>query len=299
MPTVNLQLNNNYSELDIFLKKHKAASGGNFTHTSISGIKNSYYIDESELEEFYEKYYDHTFIKNIGCYLTEGIKDCEVTPVKIDLDFRKYVDTDNEIPDRIYNIEDIYKICQRYMESMEEWLVTPDPIERNCFIMEKPNAVFDLDRKSGEIKKNEKGEKKIKDGVHIMFPYICTNTFLQLEFRNTVYKNIGDILDKYNYEESYAEIFDRAVIDRNNWQMYGSNKGKEFSTYKVTKIIEVYNNSFKDIDIDLQNYDNKKLLKLLSVRNKTEESMIKYEKKIILEEKEESCKLLEQKKKKI
>jgi len=298
MPTVNLQLNNNYSELDIFLKKHKAASGGNFTHTSISGIKNSYYIDESELEEFYEKYYDHTFIKNIGCYLTEGIKDCEVTPVKIDLDFRKYVDTDNEIPDRIYNIEDIYKICQRYMESMEEWLVTPDPIERNCFIMEKPNAVFDLDRKSGEIKKNEKGEKKIKDGVHIMFPYICTNTFLQLEFRNTVYKNIGDILDKYNYEESYAEIFDRAVIDRNNWQMYGSNKGKEFSTYKVTKIIEVYNNSFKDIDIDLQNYDNKKLLKLLSVRNKTEESMIKYEKKIILEEKEESCKLLEQKKKK-
>lgn len=295
MPTIPVLSHYNYSELDIFLKKHKATTGGYFTHTSISGYKNSYYIGTEELDEFYKYYHDHVWIKNLSCHLTEGIRDCDITPVKIDLDFRKYIKTDKDIPDRIYELDDIIKICQKYMEAIEQWLVSPDPVERYCFIMEKPNAVYDIN-KLGEIKINDNGERRVKDGVHIMFPYICTKTFLQLEFRNLVYKNVGDILDKYNYDESYAEIFDKAVIDRNNWQMYGSNKGKDFGTYKVTKILEIYKDSFKEID--LKEYDNAKLLRLLSVRNKTEESMIQYEKKSILEKNEETHIELEKKKKK-
>ena len=114
MPTVKLSINNEFSKLDIFLKKHKAVSGGNFTHTSISK-GGSYYIENSELDEFFEKYYEHIFIKKLPCHLTEGIRDCEVTPVKIDLDFRKYVNTNKDVPDRIYKMEDIIKICQKYL----------------------------------------------------------------------------------------------------------------------------------------------------------------------------------------
>ena len=294
MPTVKLSINNEFSKLDIFLKKHKAVSGGNFTHTSISK-GGSYYIENSELDEFFEKYYEHIFIKKLPCHLTEGIRDCEVTPVKIDLDFRKYVNTNKDVPDRIYKMEDIIKICQKYMEAMEEWLVTPDNVERHCYILEKPSPSFDLHR-NGEIKKNDKGEKRVKDGVHIMFPQICTKTYLQLEFRKIVLKNLGDLLDKYNYDEKNSEIFDRAVIDRNNWQMYGSNKGKEFLTYKVTKILEIYKDSYKHLDLD--KYEPQSLIKLLSVRNKTEASLVKYEKQLKLEENEESQKQLEKQKKK-
>ena len=57
---------------------------------------------------------------------------------------------------------------------MENWLVSPDTKERYCFILEKPHARYDMD-KSGNIKLNENGEKRIKDGVHIMFPYITTD----------------------------------------------------------------------------------------------------------------------------
>ena len=39
-----------------------------------------------------------------------------------------------------------------------------------------------------------------------------------------MYKTAGDVFDKYSFDNTYADVFDRAVIDRNNWQMYGSTK---------------------------------------------------------------------------
>ena len=292
MPSISVSVNDKYSPLDVFLKKNKASSGGAFTHTSISGMRGSYYISNERLDEFFNKYYDHVFVKNLPAYLTEGIRDCVVTPVKIDLDFRAWQKGDK--PKRLYEIEDIIKICQLYMESMEEWLVTPDPCERECFILEKEAPVYDKDKK-GEIKTNEKGERRVKDGVHIMFPKICTKTFLQLEFRNTVYKACGKILDKYNYDNGYADIFDRAVIDRNNWQMYGSSKNKESYTYRVTRIIEVYSDKY--INVDCKTYNSRQLVKLLSVRNKTLASLIKYEMKIKLDEMEEKQEAMNKKRK--
>ena len=117
--------------------------------------------------------------------MTEGIKDCLFTPIKIDIDLRYFQSSDLEEPVRIYEIEDIIKICQLYMEIMEQWVDTPDKEERRCFILEKERPRFDLDKK-GDIKTDDLGNKKVKDGVHIMFPYIITNTFLQLMFRKNL-----------------------------------------------------------------------------------------------------------------
>jgi len=283
MPSIKISNSPNYSELDIFLKQNRVGSNGTFTHTTISGLTGSYYIDETKIDKFHDIYNNHVFLKGLKAYLTEGIRDCQVTPIKIDLDFRKYKDVVE--PERLYDMADIIKICQRYMGAMEEWLETPDPEERYCFILEKKNPVFDTARKTGDVKLNDKGEKRIKDGVHIMFPYICTKTFLQLEFRNNVYKNIGEILDKYDYDNSYADIFDRAVIDKNNWQMYGSTKSQTSYTYKVTKILEIYKDSYKEVDIN--KYNSLELVKLLSVRNKDQEALIKYEKQAIVIDSEE------------
>lgn len=294
MPRIKLSINNNYSNLDVFLKKHKASvPNGTYTHTSIANPRGSYFIEEKEREEFFEKYYKHVFEEKLSAHLTEGIKDCQITPVKIDLDFRSWQSIDDGEPERLYQMEDIVKICQRYMVSMEQWLVNPDPCERECFILEKPKASFD--KKNGVIKTNDRGEKRIKDGVHIMFPYICTKTFLQLQFREFVFKNCDDILGKYKYDNSYADIFDRAVIDRNNWQMYGSSKGKDAYAYKVTKILEIYTD--KTNEINLKKYTDMELVKLLSVRNKDLESLIKYEMKSTMEELEEKQEAIRKRKK--
>ena len=301
MPKIKLSINNkSLSPLELFLKKHRANT--EFTHTSITNPPASYYIDpkNSQLQqEFFEKYYDHVFIKNKNAHLTEGIRDCHITPVKIDMDFRFWQEPQiNDKPKRIYDLEDIIKICQLYMKKMEQWFITPDPDERHCFILQKDNPVYDIDKKSKSPKKNEQEQLRVKDGVHIMFPYLCTETELQLIFRDDVYKSeeCDVILGKFNFDNAYADIFDKAVIDRNNWQMYGSSKNKDAQAYKVVKIVEIYENDYKEIP--LNTYTSKELVKLLSVRNKDELSMLKIEKKTELEEYKNKRTVLAMKKRK-
>ena len=295
MPKINFPSNNIMHDLDIFLKIHRTKQGQQYTHTSIEEPRISCHVPTEKTEEFNTLYYEHIFIKNLKAQLTEGIQDCTVTPVKIDIDLRYFQDKDLKEPQRIYKMEDIIKICQLYMEVMEDWLDTPDKEERRCFILEKSRPRFDLD-KGKQIKTDDLGNKKIKDGVHIMFPYITTNVLLQLIFRKTALLKVNSILDKYNFENSYSDIFDKCVIDRNNWQMYGSGKSKSAQIYKVTTIAEIYRDTYNDIsDTLLNEYHNKTLFKLLSVRNHTQQSRIRDDKQeylVELEKKEDAKKQL-------
>merc|ERR1711966_416626 len=108
----------------------------------------------------------------------------------------------------------------------------------------------------------------------IMAPNIVLNEYLQLIIRENVYKRVNDFLDKYNFFNSYADIFDKAVIDRNNWQMYGSSKPNK-EAYLVTSIIRVWKDKYEE-SINIP-YTDEEMVKLLSVRNKTDPSLIKYE----------------------
>ncbi len=268
MPTVNIteQVSYSNSELHNFLKSRKA--GDLFTHTSIGNPKGSYVIKSTELNEFFDIYTKVVFDEGQPTHLTEGIRDCEYTPLKIDIDFRYY----GANLTRLYKMEDIVKICQLYMECIEGYLESPEEIEREFFILEKPEPIYDKD-KNGNYKEKD-GMKYIKDGVHILAPRIITNNNLQLKCREYVFKKCGDILDKYHFDNSYADIFDRAVIDRNNWQMYGSSKpGKP--AYLLTKIYRVWSDK---VELVQNTYTNGQLVRLLSVRNKSEYSLIKPEK---------------------
>jgi len=263
--TSNHVLYNN--DLQLYLKQNKAVDY--YSHTSIGKPQGSYFVKPSETNKFMEIYHKTVFEEEVPIYLTEGIKDMENTPLKIDLDFRYYGDDAN----RLYKFDDIGKICQKYMEIIEEYLDEPDDEERLFYILEKPSPTFDKD-KSGNKKTNDKGKFRIKDGVHIMAPGIVTIDYLQLKFREHVYKSAGDVFDQYNFDNSYADVFDRAVIDRNNWQMYGSTKPGQ-PPYLVSKIIRVYKDSYEEV---MNIPDTKELVYLLSVRNKYDSSLLKPEK---------------------
>ena len=260
----NPQINN---PLTSYLRGNKAVD--QFSHTSIGIPKGSYYIKDSALEDFYKLYNEIVFGKKITTYLTEGIKDREFTPLKIDIDLR-YFKKENK---RVYTNDDIDKICMLYMKKLEEYLEEPDESERLFFVLEKPSPTYDKD-KQGKKKENKNGLYRIKDGVHIMAPDIVTNEYLQLVARDYVYKNCGPILDKYSFDNSYADIFDRAVIDRNNWQMYGSTKPNQ-PPYLVKRIIRVFSDRVEEVE---NNYSSEKLVRLLSVRNKYDASMIRVDK---------------------
>ena len=255
----------NSNVLQQFLDNNRGTDG--FTHTSIGAPMGKYSVKPSDLETFFDLYHDVVFNEDnpIPTYLTEGIKDCDITPIKIDIDLRYY----NNRAKRIYTNGDVDEMCMRYMASIEEYLEELEDTERLFYILEKPGAIFDLDKKGN---KKARGDVfRIKDGFHIMAPNIVTNDYLQLKFRDKVYKHCGDFLDRHDFDNSYADIFDRAVIDRNNWQMYGSTKpGKP--AYRVSRIIRVFKDHVEAVE---EIPPSTELIRLLSVRNKTEYSMLR------------------------
>jgi hypothetical protein len=95
-----------------------------------------------------------------------------------------------------------------------------------------------------------------KDGIHIIYPFVCASTKVQLFFRDLViWKASNDkLLDHLNLSNSIDDVFDRAIIDRNNWLLYGSCKdGILSSVYKLTSIYD-QNLLLQDTsDIDLDN----------------------------------------------
>lgn len=268
--------------LQAFLDTSRSTSTS-FTHTSIGRPMGKYSVKPIEHDAFYKAYYYTVFKEQNGAtwgrdgedskigkqtFLTEGIKDREITPLKIDIDFRYY----NDDCVRLYEDDDIDKLCMLYMEKIDHYLEEMEDDERIFYILEKPSPTKEKNKKTNTYKK-KKSQFRIKDGVHIMAPGITTNVYLQLQFRDHVYKNCAPILDKYTFDNSYADIFDRAVIDRNNWQMYGSTKPGQ-PPYLVKRAIRVWADRVEEVDIIPKA---RKLVRLLSVRNKHETSLLKPE----------------------
>ena len=92
--------------------------------------------------------------------------------------------------------------------------------------MEKSTPVYDKDK------------KVMKDGLHIIFPYIVSAYEPLFYTRNEILKNkeLENMFQELGFTNPYEDIVDEAVIKRNNWFMYGSCKpGKE--SYKITDVI--------------------------------------------------------------
>jgi len=260
MPPTSKPLNKQpMNELQAFLNDRRCgAAKGSFTHTSIANPCGAYNIPQSEMEIFWNLYNKVVFTDNVNVHLTERISDREITPFKIDIDLRYY---SNKL-ERRYTKEDIYDICKLYMKYIEDWLVTPDENEREFFVMEKTSPIYDTDRK-GNKRQNESGEFLVKDGIHIIAPNLTSCAYIQHSVRESVYKTVAPILGKHNFVNTYPDIFDKAVIDTNNWQMYGSRK-PEKEAYRVTHILNVYKDKI-DV-IPLEKYSNSELSRKLSMR---------------------------------
>ena len=102
------------------------------------------------------------------------------------------------------------------------------------FILEKSSPVEDA-----------KNKEIMKDGVHIIIPYIVSNYNVLHLVRNDIIQDseISDKFEELGFKNPIEDIVDKAVIQRNNWFMYGSSKpGKE--PYLVTYIIDAKKGKF-------------------------------------------------------
>ena len=80
----------------------------------------------------------------------------------------------------------------------------------DVYVMEKPKPVV------------SKG--LVKDGIHLVIPDIVTHPAVQFLIREKVLPDLETKLAHLGLQNPMKDVLDEAVIERNNWQMYGSKK---------------------------------------------------------------------------
>lgn len=237
--------------LNRFLEEHRVNKGCEFTHTSLDKPKGCFYIPPGAAFDEFMGLYTEAACQNEPLHMTEKHRD--IGPIVIDLDFKQ---TDIE---RKYTNEHIKSILYEIMKVVDEYIKINRSIP--IYIMEKPPR---------------KHNKAFKDGMHIVIPDIVTRPKFQYFLRNAVMDNITIILHDCGYQNSASDIYDKSVIETNNWMMYGSNKPDEGpNKWQVTHIYEWDPTSgLEEMQFDP---DPELYVETLSIRNKYVESEFKLE----------------------
>ena len=97
-------------------------------------------------------------------------------------------------------------------------------------------------------------------------PFIITCPSLQYQIRKDILldDHYVQLVTKLNCTNSIDDIFDRSVIAQNGWFLYGSSKPNRIP-YKLSTIYLYNENKLTKIKNE---YTNKELIKILSIRNK-------------------------------
>jgi len=244
-------INNLYT----FLEKHRIIKTNNPTikptHVSMDKFMGSFNIPDDKINHFFKYYQKAIKTNNIPSILESHL---EQGPIIIDLDF-KYILKSTTI-NRIYTEQDIKNIIRIYNQTILSYLSINEE-DLNIYILEKQSP------KNIDIN-TITNENTYKDGIHIIYPFICASNRLQFFFRELVINKIIEdkLLDHLNLSNTIDDVFDKAVIERNNWLLYGSCKTSDESfTYRLTTI---YDFNLNKLDLDEVDWFN--LPTLLSIR---------------------------------
>jgi len=244
-----------------YLTQFRCEKGQAYTHTSIFDPTGSFHIPNEKLNEFYEVY-KKALIGGRKLFLTE--KPENPSPMRVDLDFRFKLNDevkDNEVLQRLYNDNFIEKVLIKYYTYLIDHLDNTElsNIDKKVYVLEKPGPV------------EYKG--KIKDGIHIIWPNIVIKHGLQHLIRNRILECAPELFQALPLINPYDDVVDQAIIDRNNWQMYGSRK-PESEAYAITKVYDFDVINKKIIKCDLPSVEEEiNMVKLLSMRNKVSQEI--------------------------
>lgn len=248
------------------INNFRTVKSSTFTHTSMMNPIASFYIPGPEEERFLKVYNEALKHKEVLSF-TEKHRD--ISPLLIDLDFR--YKNEEKFTKRVFDINTIKKFVRIYLSEVVKYV---NVSQFDVYIMEKSKPVKDSKR---DI---------IKDGVHIVIPNVITNISMQLMFRERLLSKLSFIENEVQCINTIDDIFDKAVIDKNNWMMYGSCK-PYCEPYEITKIITFNLNEDGDMTEHEKEFESKKpwlYTDILSIRNKYEESPLHQDKFQYLED---------------
>lgn len=241
-----------------------------YSHIGLGGrvIKGCYNISEKDLPKFYQLY---------SKVITEGITPIYLAerhrkqgPILIDLDFKYKVGINPE--HRIVKESDWLVVIEQYITNIKKYIKLDDPEEDlKCYVLTKPNPTIVATDPDTNL-------TTCKDGLHIMFPNICTQPLIQHLIRENVIKYIRDNNSwvELNLSNEPEDVIDKAVIEKNAWLLYGSCKeGSETNKYSLEKIFTVTpTNTLEEVEFDSS--DILRLPETLSIRRYNQEAIFPY-----------------------
>lgn len=249
------------SALVRFLLRYAVPKGNSYTHTSLGKPAGSFYIPVEAMSDFY-KVYTQAIDNGEEVCLTE--KHRHISPIIVDLDFRFPV-PESELPVRHYSKTDVQDIVQVYIEELIK-IFQPTDAQKSLstsffvYVLEKPSPVI--------------SQKRLKDGIHIVIPDLVSKPSVQYVLRNRVLPKLAPIFSRIGVINKPEDVVDEAIIERNNWMMYGSRKPNA-EKYEVTHLFEYTFATGKTEDvIDEYELTTSDILVELSIRNKLDETLL-------------------------
>ena len=186
-----------------FLDTRRAKKGEKHNITGMSKTdKGIYYITDDDYNNFLSLYHTHVFVERKTSSLLE--KHAAFTPILIDLDF-KY---DSKDITRSFTNENIRLFVSMYAKAFFHFLDWNEPLR--FFVQLKSSPTLDRGKK--------------KDGIHIICPDISLPYNIPFTLREYLLEQ--NIIGKCfpNIENPASDVFDKSVIQRNNWFLYGASK---------------------------------------------------------------------------
>jgi hypothetical protein len=230
-----------------------------YTHTGWAGdFKGTYYVQQEHSETFMDLY-NAALKKKIQLLLTE--KDRDTSPIFIDFDFKQ------ESAKLIYTAEHIKAIYTAVTQDALHY-VDFDEDALTCYVLEKPAPRADK-------------KHPYKDGFHLQFPDIVTVPTVQHIIRKNLLASdtLSEIFADVKFLNTWEDVYNSAVIDKNPLLMYDSTKDGTGLAYTCAYTLwgkEGKSEACEDEPSDLTNR--------LSIRNKNKKDT---ESKVLAEKAEE------------
>jgi len=231
-----------------FLNEHRIKTGKS-THTGVAKHTGKYVIEGNDLKKFYALY-SEVMKEETDIHLIE--QHADISPFVIDIDLR----LKPEDYKRKYDYNFIRKVSVSYINQILHYF----DLENNkqlvqCFVFERPAPYY--------------AKNMVKDGIHLMFPFIVTEPAIQEIIRENVIKEIKTDYEKLGYENNVFNAIDKAVINQVGWYMYGSTK-PGVDRYHLNYIFD-----YEGEKMSTTTYDETYLPQLLSIRDKEETTQLK------------------------
>lgn len=242
-------------DLFMFLNEHITKNSKEASLTGMGDKTGRWLIPNEDYPKFYDLLHDYLFIKNISpLNLVEQPRANESKPLMIDIDFHYSLET-NKL--RKFTKEQVHKFITHIGETLRKFYITD----------KYKNLRFFITQRRGPYREGNK--QYIKDGIHIMCPDISLKNDKQKVIRNYILQEnfLKSSFEGSGYINREDEVYDESMTRKQGWFPYGESKPS------VDPYILDYVFSYDPLNDEWSeelpnNYTNRQLLELLSVRYK-------------------------------